>query len=414
MTTSAIRKKDRGGFTLVELLVAMAIIGFMAGMITYALLGAQTDARVAKTRSTIQKLNEVILQQWEEYRYRPVDMRKTSFVSVNANYSTPLPRTQTYLRMLILRDAMRMEMPDRVSDLLYDPSQYVVPQNMPSAQLNSAGQPLSQAGSFLASRAYPHRFGVIYSALYQAIVNSSDTSIASARANFPLVSPLTFVASGGAPLPSPPNVPPAALFTGGIAGLTEWERLIQSSELLYLMVATSNYGGAPALELFRPSDIGDPDEDGLLEFIDAWGKPIRWIRWPAGFPSDLNRYAISDAMDPQRTDWRFANSNFAEEEKPQTIVPLIISAGTDEQFGARFDFLDQSATPFAYALMRQGTGLNQFYIDPFFVFVNGGPNNSSNDVDLKPSAGRANQLGSIVNVDAAADDVTNHDLILEP
>jgi hypothetical protein len=179
-------------------------------------------------------------------------------------------------------------------------------------------------------------------------------------------------------------------------------------------VATSNYGGAPALELFRPSDIGDPDEDGLLEFIDAWGKPIRWIRWPAGFPSDLNRYAISDAMDPQRTDWRFANSNFAEEEKPQTIVPLIISAGTDEQFGARFDFLDQSATPFAYALMRQGTGLNQFYIDPFFVFVNGGPNNSNSDADLKPSAGRSNQLGSIVNVDAAADDVTNHDLILEP
>ncbi len=74
--------------------------------------------------------------------------------------------------------------------------------------------------------------------------------------------------------------------------------MIQPSELLYLIISTANYGGAPALELFRPSEIADPDGDGLLEFIDAWGKPIQWIRWPAGYPSDLNRYANTDALDP--------------------------------------------------------------------------------------------------------------------
>ncbi len=88
MTSTVSRtKRDLRGFTLVELLVVIGLIGFMSSMIMYALLGAQTDARVARTRSTIQKLNEVILQQWEEYRYRPVDMRKGSFVLAEVSHS---------------------------------------------------------------------------------------------------------------------------------------------------------------------------------------------------------------------------------------------------------------------------------------------------------------------------------------
>ena len=105
-------KKTRRGVTLVELLVVMGLIGFLASMVTYALLGAQNDARTARTRGTITKLNDIILTQWEEYRYRPVDMRRESATA-------PLSaRAQAHLRMLILRDTMRMEMPDRVSDLL--------------------------------------------------------------------------------------------------------------------------------------------------------------------------------------------------------------------------------------------------------------------------------------------------------
>ncbi len=71
-------EKRTTGFTLVELLVVIGLIAFMGGMITYALLGAQTDARASRTRGTIQKLNEVILQQWEEYRYRSIDYRSGS------------------------------------------------------------------------------------------------------------------------------------------------------------------------------------------------------------------------------------------------------------------------------------------------------------------------------------------------
>ena len=35
--------------------------------------------------------------------------------------------------------------------------------------------------------------------------------------------------------------------------------------------------------------IGDTDDDGAPEFLDGWGRPIEFIRWPTGFAerSDL-------------------------------------------------------------------------------------------------------------------------------
>ncbi len=184
------------------------------------------------------------------------------------------------------------------------------------------------------------------------------------------------------------------------------------------MVAVSNYGGTPALELFRPSDIGDPDGDGLLEFVDAWGQAIQWIRWPAGYPSDLNRYANDDAMDPLRTDWRYQPGvvGYDGTNTPQTIVPLIVSSGADERFGVNFEFNSQ---PLIYARMRQGTGDNQVYVDPFFTwdFVNNGANGPSSVPPYPsnhPAGYRSNQLGSIFDESLATDDITNHDLILEP
>ena len=206
----------------------------------------------------------------------------------------------------------------------------------------------------------------------------------------------------------------------------QWHQAVQSSELLYLIVANSNYGGTPALEYFRPSDIGDPDGDGLLEFVDAWGNPIRWIRWPAGYPSDLNRYAGTDAMDPLRTDWRY--SAWPEPVQPQTIVPLIVSAGPDEQFGIRFEFgyIDSNnqsiEKPVVYAHMTQGYGISdRFYVDPFFTWdgINHKHNGDESappliaELPTFPIGYRANQLGSVIS-DLATDNITNHDIILGP
>lgn len=57
----------------------------------------------------------------------------------------------------------------------------------------------------------------------------------------------------------------------------------ESSELLYALLTTQGtVFGVPNTDLgeFTAEEIGDTDGDGLLEFIDSWGRPIRFYRWP--------------------------------------------------------------------------------------------------------------------------------------
>lgn len=400
-----VRPNGRSAVTLIELLVVVGLIGFMAGMVMFALRGAQDDARVARTRGTITKLNEVILQQWEEYRYRAVDMRMESIQSVPATNVTRVPpRVQAHLRTLALRDTMRMEMPDRVSDLLFAPTHYSMPDPRPGSNLVF----------YLQQRAYPHKFGLMYRALQGALANSTWSGQFGLAALPP-----------GVVEASDLTVEPRALLTAG--NLTNCEAAVQPSELLYLIVANSTYGGTSALENFRPSEIGDPDSDGLLEFIDAWGNAIQWIRWPAGYPSDLNRYANTDALDPLRTDWRYSDPAWPEREKkqPQTIVPLVVSPGADGQHGVTFGFGDPAnPVPIVYARMRHPVQTTRFYIDPFFTwdYRSGLPNGPSSEQpydDTVREGYRSNQLGSIPRFlpdgssnEFAADNITNHDIIL--
>lgn len=426
MTTPAKQPPTyRPSFTLVELLVAISIIGLMAGMLLYSLLGAQTDARVARTRGTLQKINEIVLQKWEEYRYKPVNIQlppeaTTPIPGVSPPQFPVSPREQARLRMVILRDTMRMEMPDRITDLIYFPSQYTV--------VYRAAPPPALPLATKLDRVLPHSFGLIYNALRSRIIALKSQNHPSWATGYDL--------SVLPSIPFPATTPVGRFTSDSDAN---WHNAVQSSELLYLLIASSQYSGGSALELFRPSEVGDPDGDGLLEFIDAWGNPIHWIRWPAGYPGDLVRYADDDAMDPLKTDWRY-RPGVPSDWKPRTLVPLIISAGADEEYGVTFDY----DNPIVYATMTWPAGpapngtdngvhysvSPYYYPDPFFTwdYNNGVPNGAAREApfaDGHPSGRgyRANQLGSVpIYVDAAqtipntfaVDNVTNHDVILEP
>lgn len=72
-----------------------------------------------------------------------------------------------------------------------------------------------------------------------------------------------------------------------------------------------------AAEAFRSDEIGDVDGDSAPEFLDGWGRPIRFIRWPAAFTSPLMDVQTRDPLDHARVtgDW--------------ALVPLIVSGGAD-------------------------------------------------------------------------------------
>lgn len=61
------------------------------------------------------------------------------------------------------------------------------------------------------------------------------------------------------------------------------------SEALYALLVEGQgpLGSIFTTEDFTDREIGDTDGDGLMEFIDAWGEPLQFYRWPVYFVSDL-------------------------------------------------------------------------------------------------------------------------------
>lgn len=59
-------------------------------------------------------------------------------------------------------------------------------------------------------------------------------------------------------------------------------RVTESSELLYYMLTQMEVLGVPPVgeAEFSTNEVRDFDGDGLLEFVDGWGRPLRFYRWP--------------------------------------------------------------------------------------------------------------------------------------
>jgi prepilin-type N-terminal cleavage/methylation domain-containing protein len=125
-----LRRRSRPSFTLVELMIVIAIIGIMGSMLLYALAGAQRDALVARTQGTLKKINDIVLYKWEEFRYRsvkvniPDDYLYRLTIGPQAGQAPVSPREAARLRLMVLRDTMRMELPDQYLDLEYAPTMY--------------------------------------------------------------------------------------------------------------------------------------------------------------------------------------------------------------------------------------------------------------------------------------------------
>ena len=51
--------------------------------------------------------------------------------------------------------------------------------------------------------------------------------------------------------------------------------------LYYTLVIAGSFGaGAVDADRFTNEEVKDTDDDGLLEFVDAWDEPLRFYRWP--------------------------------------------------------------------------------------------------------------------------------------
>lgn len=74
----------------------------------------------------------------------------------------------------------------------------------------------------------------------------------------------------------------------------------ESSALLYYVLTNGKALGIPTLSPgdFKDNEARDTDGDKLLEFIDAWGRPLRFYRWPTRLirpGEDFNGNGMLDA-----------------------------------------------------------------------------------------------------------------------
>jgi hypothetical protein len=206
-------------------------------------------------------------------------------------------------RLDVLRDLQRLEMPDRWNDTRYPPLTFAW----------TAGQPWGRVPSVTAR--------------FQARYNQAR----------------------------------ALLLSKGKSA-TEADDILAryaSAKLLYMIVMTHD---PEAAEHFRSDEIARPTEDGLPVFVDAWGNPIKFLRWAPGFdqsgfqptvsPIDdatARANAASEIPDPWNQKKTYRHGVLlapATTDLGWLLVPLIYSAGPDGIYDV---VVDTPETPYRYA-----------------------------------------------------------------
>ena len=75
------------------------------------------------------------------------------------------------------------------------------------------------------------------------------------------------------------------------------------SETLYaiLVEGVGPLGSVFSRDDFSDREVKDTDGDGLPEFVDAWGQPIQFFRWPLLYHTDTQRGQVIDYWDYTQT-----------------------------------------------------------------------------------------------------------------
>jgi len=319
-------RSTRSAFTLVELLMVLSIIGVLSAVVMGAIRAANQDTLVAKTRGTIAKIDSILNDRYDEYltasmsfvipnaadalpplvpnnfrSHFPNEVLTGTQTVTRVDNAVPLSLLRERVRLATTRDLMRMEMPDCPGDL---------------ADL---------------TRSPPIRLGANIFTGLQSSLNGFLYLRAQSAGRFDRI--LQRVSLGR------DN-------TGAVNPII-WARENPNAELLYLIIEDSTLNGSSAIEAFGNSEIADTDNDGLMELIDAWGNPIRWLRCPSGInstarfdPDPLHPSGTqpSDPFDPTKADVGFDIINFGNPINLPSVGqrPLVVSAGVDGRFGIRF------------------------------------------------------------------------------
>lgn len=318
-------QQTRPSFTLVELLISIALVAMLSATALFTLYGVQEHGKGARTKASVARINEFVMEKWESYLTRPVPVRIPPTVG---------PAIAATMRLYGIRELMRIQLPDRKSDV------------------TDAASFLKQPGTALP----------LQSSQQLAFQRRADRMVKAAKGSS----------------------------VSWLDDTNGWTLAHQGAECLYLILSSIRDGDGSALDYFVPAEIGDVDEDGMKEILDGWGRPIEFLRWAPGFatnpgvdlewgkagvdddgngamddemeagfpgtddgselqPRDPTSASAPDPFDPRTVDTR--PNIFA-------LVPLIYSAGQDGVYDIVSDFGSSGTVRYATTIPPN---------DPYFM-----------------------------------------------
>lgn len=388
----------RSAFTIVELMVAMVILGIISSMVAIALNGASRQAQDQRAQQFIDQLNLAVLQIYEEESQRRVSLTGAPADAFAASQA----------QLIFIRDWLRATLPDSKADV--------------DAGSGRSGSPAAGLVPFIN--------------------------------NVPAVTPVgTTERSNSALRYRQRIIRTYEALTGGAvtwaAAYDSWSAENEGAECLYQILASNTINGESGLQFLRTRDIDDTDGDGMPEVVDPWGVPVAWMRSPAGFYLK-NRWAADDTdagshatvaalretllrlgpdpLDVLRCDPRHG---LLDDDAPGLLVdptltnatvevhqftffcrPLVVSAGSDGDFdlvltmpGAQRETIaDDFGGPGVQTSPSNGTsyGLGSvYYPDPFYSR----PVYDASGMQVDPIQPLAQRKGAVVDVNG--DEVDN-------
>lgn len=277
---------ERSAFTLIELLMVVAIIALLASLVVVTMSGIVEQAQVEATKATVLKVSRLLDDRVVEFDRAFEGPRRDSYVQATVGLLTAIDGRFDYfntnpdeappaIRLLAYKAAFRFEMPQRMAEL-----------TVGSPTAGSIDSALSDMPLVIYRQsAFP--------VARRQLIDDGNTNPTGADVIARVVENWT-----------------AHLDAETAAQVSDLDDVhsTESSELLYFTLVQSGSFGATSsvADEFLSSEIADTDGDGFLEFVDSWGQPLQFYRWPTRLidPTAPNPFVpdFSNPNDPTEVD----------------------------------------------------------------------------------------------------------------
>lgn len=255
----------RYGFTLIEILVVLAIIAFLASLLGVTISTFLTSAKEAQTSATLKKIDGLIIERQQSltqyYDSRDFRRRVDVFHDDLKRNKRLYEVLREFSEVIGRKELLRESLPQRFAEMIDDRDSLGVV----TADSDNNDDPDGDG--------IPDQIQL--DDVYKTVQWGIDPSDSVLK---------PWVDTNGDATPD--------------AGDRFHTPETESSELLYLALTRFEQFGLPAVaaDVFQSAEVADTDGDGLPELVDGWGRPLRFYRWPTRLVKPFGLFGIDQGF----------------------------------------------------------------------------------------------------------------------